>query len=254
MFFYISKILHFLLSPLTWIIILLVVSLLLKNKIKAKRVFTSALCVLFVFSNSFIVDEFVRITETAMVSEKQLGRYDAGIVLGGGMVTIDRENDRLIFQKNTDRFLQTIHLYKRGIIRKILLSSGSGSLVFDDILEASLLKKYLIELGIPDKDILVDSLSRNTYENAVNSSKIINDSLKGGKFLLITSALHMARAKACFSKQGISVDVFPTSKMTGGRRWDIGHLLVPDAGNFERWEELLHEWMGYLIYKIAGYA
>jgi uncharacterized SAM-binding protein YcdF (DUF218 family) len=253
MFFYSSKILHFLLSPVTWILIILVTALGLKNKKKARRVLISAVCVFFVFTNSFIADEFVRLTETPMISESQLSKYDAGIVLGGGMVTIDRDMDRLIFQQNTDRVMQAVLLYKKGIIRKILLSSGSGSIVFKDMLEASLLKKYLVETGIPLNDILVDTLSRNTYENAVNTARIIHDSLAGGKFLLITSALHMSRAKACFKKQGIEVDIFPTSKMTGSRRWDIAFLLVPEVSNLVVWEKLLHEWLGYITYKFAGY-
>jgi uncharacterized SAM-binding protein YcdF (DUF218 family) len=254
MFFFVSKILDFLLSPVIWILILLVTSLLLKNQKKARRVLISAVFIFFVLSNSFIVDEFVRLTESPMVSDEQLGNYDAGIVLGGGMVTIDRADDRLIFQQNTDRFLQAIRLYKKGKIKKIMLSSGSGSLVQKDILEAALLRRYLTETGIPVKDILIDSLSQNTHENAVNSAAILHDSLPGGKFLLVTSALHMKRAKACFKKQGVETDIFPTNKCTGKqRRWDLNFLLVPDAENLIKWEKLFHEWLGYLVYFFAGY-
>jgi len=252
-FFYISKILHFLISPLTWILILLLTALLLKNSRKARRVLIAAVCIFLFFSNSFIVDEFVRLSETQMVMDEQLGTYDAAIVLGGGMVTIDRPHQRLIFWDNSDRLMQVIRLYKKGIVKKMLFSSGSGSIVYSDIREAALLKHYLAEIGIPDKDILVDSLSNNTHENAVNSAGILRDSLPQGKFLLITSALHMARAKACFKKQGIDADIFPTSKMSGKRRWDIGFLLVPDVANIATWERLLHEWLGYVVYYIAGY-
>jgi uncharacterized SAM-binding protein YcdF (DUF218 family) len=253
MFFELSKILQFLISPLIWILILLLTALIIKNRKKSVRLVISALCMFFFFSNSFIVDEFIRMTETPMVYDEQLGYYDAGIVLGGGMVTIDRTGDRLIFQDNTDRVLQAIHLYKAGRIKKILLSSGSGSMVFKDMLEGALLKRFLIDDGIPQKDILVDSISRNTYENAVNSAQILRDSLPGGKYLLITSALHMSRARACFIKQGIIVDIYPVSKRTGQRRYDIGFLLVPNVENLEMWENLLHEWFGFIVYKMKGY-
>jgi uncharacterized SAM-binding protein YcdF (DUF218 family) len=214
----------------------------------------SAVCIFFIFSNSFIADQFIRMTETPMISDKQLGKYDAGIVLGGGIVTIDNPNDRLIFRQNTDRFFQAIRLYKKGIIRKIMLSSGSGSLVFQDILEASLLKRYLIETGVPERDILIDSLSHNTHENAVNTAAILHDSLPAGKYLLITSALHMARSRACFKKQGIKTDIFPTNEISGPtRRWDLNFLVIPDAENFITWEKLFHEWLGYTVYFFAGY-
>lgn len=253
MFFEVSKILHFLLSPIIWILVMLLTALILRNKKRSRQLLIAAVSAFIFFSNSFIVDEFTRVTEMPMIPDSQLGTYDAGIVLGGGMVTIDRSGDRLIFQENTDRILQAIHLYKKGRIRKILLSSGSGSIVFKDMLEGALLKRYLIETGIQGKDILVDSLSRNTYENAVCSAKLLTDSIPVGKYLLITSALHMARAKACFLKQGLTVDVYPVSKKTGQRRWDIGYLLVPEVENIEAWQKLLHEWVGYLVYDIKGY-
>jgi uncharacterized SAM-binding protein YcdF (DUF218 family) len=174
-------------------------------------------------------------------------------VLGGGMVTSDEESDRLIFQQNTDRILQAVRLYRTGHVKKILISSGSGSIVYKDMLEAALLKRYLLETGFPAADLWVDTVSRNTYENAVHSARMLNDSLPNGKFLLITSALHMHRAKACFARQGIVADEYPVSKKTGKRRWDLGYLLVPDVENFMSWEKMLHEWVGYLTYRIKGY-
>jgi uncharacterized SAM-binding protein YcdF (DUF218 family) len=120
-------------------------------------------------------------------------------------------------------------------------------------LEGALLRRYLVTTGIPERDILVDSVSRNTFENAVCSARILNDSLPAGRYLLITSALHMKRAQACFLRQRIRTDAYPVSKKTGARRWDPGHLLIPRVENMHTWEQLLHEWVGYLIYRIKGY-
>lgn len=253
MFFILSKIFYFLLSPLIWCLLLLLLGLVLRKHKRSRGMLIASLIMFFVFSNSFVVDEFMRMTEEPMVSMESIGTYDAGIVLGGGMVTYDQEFKRLIFHDNTDRVLQAELLYKQGRIKKILLSSGSGSLVFRDRLEAPLLRDYLVQSGIPAADILVDSTSDNTRENAVNSSRLLNDSLPGGKFLLITSALHMSRAKACFVKCGLQPDVFPVSKKTEKRRWDIGYLLVPEPANLVVWNKLLHEWIGTIIYKFNGY-
>jgi uncharacterized SAM-binding protein YcdF (DUF218 family) len=255
MFFEFSKILDFLLSPLIWGLILMLAALVLRNKVKARRLFISSFVILLFFSNSFIVDEFVRLTEAPLPVKQCICKpYDAGIVLGGGLVMEDEETGTLIFQQNTDRMLQAVKLYKQGKIKKILLSSGSGSVVFKDALESSMLRSYLIDIGIPAGDILVDSVSRNTYENAVCSAKILTDSLPGGDYLLITSALHMKRAQACFLRQRILTVAYPVSKKTGYRRWDIGYLLVPNVENFRTWEKLLHEWVGYLVYEIKGYV
>lgn len=255
MFFYFSKILHFFVSPLSWIMILLVLALWWRNRPRGRRLLVAAVSLFFIFSNSFIVGELARLSEIPMVSRDEQKSYDAAIILGGGMVTIDRPADRLIFQQNTDRVLQAVMLYKKGVVKKLLLSGGSGSMVYKDMLEAPLLKRYLVLTGISPEDILIDSLSRNTHENAVNSAKILHDSIPGGSFLLITSALHMKRAQACFTEQGVATDAFPANKITGQhRRWDVAYLLVPNFENFSLWEKLLHEWIGYLAYLMAGYV
>lgn len=253
MFFVMSKILDFLLSPLIWIIILFLLGMVLYRRKSAKKLLIASLSMFLFFTNSFISDEFIRMTEQPMIRLDTSDHYDCGIVLGGGMVTIDRPMDRLIFQDNTDRMLQAVELYKKGNIRKILLSSGSGSLIFKDMYEGALIRRFLLDTGIPDRDILVDSCSRNTYENAVNSVKLLNDSLPSGRYLLITSALHMKRAQACFRAQKCETTAYPVSKITGDRRWEAAYLLIPETENLRQWERLLHEWFGYLTYKIKGY-
>jgi uncharacterized SAM-binding protein YcdF (DUF218 family) len=252
MFFEVSKILHFMLSPVTWTGLLLLLSLIRYKRRFGKALLILTLFVFLFFSNSFIVDEFMRISEYGPAEDSGTEVFDAGIVLGGGMVTSDG-GGQLIFQQNTDRILQAIELYESGKIRNILISSGSGSIVFRDMLEGALLRRYLLSIGIPDSVILVDSVSRNTYENAVYSSNIIRDSMPEGKFLLVTSALHMPRALACFEKQGIRPQAYPVGRRVGARRWDPGYLLLPDPENFMDWEKLLHEWTGYLVYKMKGY-
>lgn len=252
MFFEVSKILHFMLSPVTWIGILLLLSLIRFKRRFGKSLLIGTWVAFLFFSNSFIVDEFMRISEYGSSEETDTEVYDAGILLGGGMVT-STSGGELIFQQNTDRLLQAIDLYQKGRIRKILISSGSGSMVFRDMLEGALLRRYLISIGIPDSVILVDSVSRNTYENAVQSARIIRDSIPQGKFLLITSALHMPRAIACFRKQGIFPVAYPVSRKVGPRRWDPGYLLLPNPENFMVWEKLLHEWTGYLVYRMKSY-
>lgn len=253
MFFIISKLIDFLLSPLMWIIILLISGLFLKNIKKAKKVYITAFIFSIFFTNSAIVDELIRLWEVPVITEYNDNVYQAGIVLGGGMVTLDKENDRLIFRENTDRILQALELYQTGKIKKIIFSGGSGSLVFKDMLEAVLLKRYFTGIGIPDSNIMMDSTSNNTYYNAVNCAKIIKMHCGKGKYLLITSALHMKRAEACFENQGVCVTAYPTNKMVNKRRTDIGYYLIPDTAAIIRWEKFIHEVLGYFIYTLMGY-
>ena len=256
MFFLISKIFAFLLNPIIWVFILIILSLFYfrRNANRSRKLIIASLIVFYFFSNSFIVGEFMNLWEKGITTDKYLTKpYDVGIVLGGGMITIDTDSNRTSFRHNTDRILQAVKLYKTGKIKKMLISSGSGSLVYRDMLESSLLKNYLVTIGIPDSVILIDSISDNTFQNAVYSAKILKNETKNSKYLLITSAIHMKRAKACFEKQGIKVDIYSTNKEAGKRKWSFDQLFLPSLNAFEQWDKLLHEIFGYFTYWIAGY-
>lgn len=253
MFFFISKILYFLLCPITWLLILLVAGLIIKNSKVSRRLYIVTVILLILFTNSAIIDVFLRKWEKPFAITNSNKAYEAGIVLGGGMVTIDTDNDRLIFRENTDRFLQALDLYKKGVIKKIIVCGGAGSLVHKETIEAVLIERYLTGIGIPNDDILIDSTSDNTHENAVNCAAIIEKEFKNGRYLLITSALHMKRAQGCFANEGINVTPYPVSKITSKKRTDIGYFIVPETDALLRWDKYLHEVFGYFVYKLMGY-
>lgn len=255
MFFIVSKILEYLLTPLLWIIILIILAFFQREPKKTKRYLAIALGLCLFLSNNFLADEFMRLWELPVVKEAQLKPvYDVGIILGGGMIQKDKQSSRLIFRANTDRFLQALDLYKQGRIKKMLISGGAGHLLYRDMLEASLLKSYLVKIGIPPDDILVDSLSDNTHQNAINTAKILKSGQYGNEYLLITSSSHMRRAMACYKKQGLICTPYPTNKMTGRRVFSFQHLFVPEIRSILFYDTLIHECLGYTVYKIMGYA
>jgi uncharacterized SAM-binding protein YcdF (DUF218 family) len=256
MFFVISKIFSFLLNPLSWIFILLVLAFFKKNKAVGRKFLLTAIIVFYFFSNKFICDEFVRKWEVGYHENINIAEsYDVGIVLGGNIVKYDYQNNRIIFRDQADRLMQAIDLYYQGKIKKILLTGGPGSMFFRDQFEASFIKKYLLKIQIPDSVIMVDSVSDNTYENAVNAKKLlVTFKLDTGKSLLFTSSLHMRRSVAIFNKAGIMATAYPTSKITGDRLFNIYHLFIPSVESLSCWEDLIHEWLGYITYKIMGYA
>jgi uncharacterized SAM-binding protein YcdF (DUF218 family) len=101
-------------------------------------------------------------------------------------------------------------LYKLGKIKKILISGGSGSLLYPDESESEDLYDFCMIAGVRKKDILLENQSRNTHENAIYSLKIIEEENIEGKVLLITSAFHMRRSIGCFKKEKIQFDSFST--------------------------------------------
>lgn len=250
MFFYLSKIFSFLLSPFTWIVVFLLIGFFSKNQQRKKRSLLLAVCMLLFFSNTFILDEFIRAWEIEVVKYGEEKPHDIGIVLGGG-VTYDAISKRVKYGNNMQRYTDAIDLYKRGIIKKILVSSGSGSMVYD-WKEADWIQKMYVQFGVAEQDIWVENKSRNTYENA-QFSKLMLDSLNfSGSAYLITSATHMRRSMACFSKAGIKTTAYSVNKLTGKRLFYPDHLFLPNAYALVKWDNLIHEWIGCVIYKMTG--
>lgn len=254
MFFTISKLFGYILHPFSWIIILLALALLYKNPKKKRRLLFFTVLTLLLFSNPYIGDEMIRIWEKPNKLHRTEARYAAGILLCGDIVDYETNTDRMIFRSGSDRLLQTIELYKNGVIKKIVISGGSGHLIYKDRTEASFIKIYLVRIGIASDDILFESSSRNTFENAKYTSLLLKDNRIVGNLLLITSAMHMRRASATFRKTGLNIEEYPTSKITGLRMKDVDHILIPSLATLHNWNILIHELVGYLVYKIMGYC
>ncbi len=253
MFFYISKILSYLLNPFAWVFILLAVALFYKNPRKKKKLLSISFLLLFVFTNPFLADEIVRLWEMP-IEQSPNKDYSAGVLLCGDIATYDNPSERIIFRSGADRLLQTIELYKREKIKKIIVSGGSGHLIYKDRTEAAFIKKYLTNIGIPPDDIIFESSSRNTFENARYTYRLLQENKISDTILLITSSLHMRRAYACFKKQGLPVKMYTTSKIVGPRLHNFDHLFIPSVSALQKWNLVIHEMIGYVSYKIIGYC
>ena len=254
MFFFISKLLTFILMPYSQMVAWFLLALFLKNGVLKKRFFYLGIIYLLFFSNRFIANEVLSIWEIppSPIASLELN-YTAGIVLGG-VTNADKEpRDRVYFYAGADRITHAVQLYKQGIIKKILVSGGSSKLINNDIKEAHNLHTFLIMCGIPDHDIIVEDKARNTYENARFSAEILEKEFPGEKHLVITSAFHLRRAIGCFRKTGLDVEGFSTDFHAKERQYTPDKFLIPDISAFTDWQLIIREWLGFFFYKISGY-
>ena len=256
MFFILSKTLDFLIMPLSWVIILMLLTLFVKKTSLKKRFLIAAISFCFVFGNSFIVDEAIRLWEVPAINLNKNEQFDFGIVLSG-MTVWDAHFKRINFNGNVDRLLQTLPLHKNGQIKNLLISGGDGSLTQSQEKEALLLKNYLTEIAYPTTHLYLESNSKNTFENAKFSAQFLTDSLKidlkKSNILLITSSMHMRRSISIFKKQGFNCKAFVTNRISGPRKYEFDHLFLPKTEAFNAWKTLLHEVIGYITYYLMGY-
>jgi uncharacterized SAM-binding protein YcdF (DUF218 family) len=180
--------------------------------------------------------------------------YDLAVVLGG-TTDVDREpKDRLFFHKGADRVTQALNLYHTGKVKKILFTGGNARLFEDPSRDNSPIYDFYVMCGVAPEDIIIESSSRNTRENAFFVKDLVDTESKKGKVILITSAFHMRRAEACFRKVGIDVTGFSTDFYTAlpKDRFSFDGFM-PSPKILSNWDFLIKEWIGYLSYYIAGY-
>lgn len=253
MFFILSKVLNFLTNPLVIVSALLFLSLIIKNQKMKKRLFWIAFSLLLFFSNDFIANEVMGLWEVPATPYIEVKKsYDWGIVLTGVTMNDRLPDDRVYFQHGADRVVHAVELYKKGIIKRIMISGGSGRLVTAARKEANELFRAMVMMGVPAKDMMVENESRNTYESAINVAMLLQDS-RTDQFLLITSAFHMRRSVACFRKAGFAIDSFSTDFYSHPRYFTPDVLLIPKADSIMIWQKLFKEWVGMVAYKISGY-
>jgi len=252
--FLLGKLFLLLIKPLTWAIVLLLIAILSKNPKRKKRTLMAAFVLLFFFSNPFFFRILAREYEEKPVVLNSDEKYQAGIVLGG-FVSYNVKTNEAFFNPASDRFIETALLYKKGNIEKIIIAAGNGYVVKHNFQEASFIKDQLVQLGIPQENIFTDGLSRNTYENAVNSKRISDSLHLNGPLLLISSAMHLPRVEKSFIKQKLDIRSYPCDFMTrGGANNFWEDYLVPSSLTLNDWDIFLKELFGIAIYKIVGRA
>ena len=257
MFFILSKLLYFLLQPLNWLIGLPIYAIITKNDRKKRRLLRGCFALLVVITNPFLGNRVFHAFEAEAVSMNDMrDTFDVGIVLGGytkgGTYA---KKDQLQLSTAANRLTDAILLYKKGIVKKLLISGGDGKLLGESYPESVLAQNYLLELGVKPEDLWVEDNSRNTHENALFSKQLLEkQGFTNEKVLILTSAFHIPRALGCFKKVGIQAQPFPTQFIAERLTLQPETWLIPDPDVIKNWEYLLKEWIGSVVYKIQGYT
>ncbi len=144
-----------------------------------------------------------------------------------------------------NRLVTTARLQKR-LNTPVILSGGR--VYEDEDAMGPVYKRMLVDLGVPESQILLEGDSRDTIENALFSKAICEE--KGfERPIVVTSAAHMKRTLLSFEKVGLAVRPFPCGFIT----WSGKTYRWPDylPGNYAALSTALHEYLGLLFYRYA---
>ncbi len=178
---------------------------------------------------------------------------DAIVVLGGGTYAKGslRPADQLGYL-TIIRTMCGVDLYARGIAPRLVMSGGDATIFGHGPREAQEMKRFAMHLGVPEDAILIEEESRTTYENAVETKRLLGPAT----IVLATSALHLPRAQALFQKQGFIVAPAACGFAARNRPGDFSNTspfaLLPSAEALVGTTIAVNEMAGYLFYRLAG--
>ena len=256
MFFILSKILYFIIQPIVWLVGFLGYAYFTKNQQKRRLILRGLFWGVVLLTNPLFSNRIFHAWEyPAVPMQNMRDTCDIGIVLGGfSAFDVYPSTDRLNFNASVNRLTDAVALYKKGLVKKLLITGGDGRLVGKSVNEADATLTYLMNLGIAQNDILIENNAKNTRENAVFSKVLLEkNGLANAKCLLITSAFHTRRAMGCFKKVGIHFQPFPAHFIAERLEWNASSTFMPDNKAFSNWEIFLKEWVGYGVYWLQGY-
>ncbi len=169
------------------------------------------------------------------------------IVVLGGSASPDPEIplESQLDEVTLVRLLEGIRLLRQMPGRKIILSGGK---VFASIPSAELMARLAKELGVDRNDILVESESRDTSDEA----RLISSMVGPKPFILVTSASHMPRAMALFRKMGMNPFPAPTDYQARHEKRASPEAFYPDPGGLLSATIATYEYLGLGWEKLTG--
>lgn len=131
--------------------------------------------------------------KSKIVSEQEMKDFNADcIMVLGAAVWEDNKPSAML----TDRLDKALGLYKAGIAPKILVSGDHGKAEYDEV---NVMKKYLIDAGVPSEDIFMDHAGFSTYESMYRAKSVFGVK----KMIVVTQEYHLYRALYICGRLGI---------------------------------------------------
>ncbi|WP_317616029.1 YdcF family protein [Hydrogenovibrio crunogenus] len=198
-----------------------------------------------------IGDLLIQPLEQRFKSPETLPKDIDGIIVLGGGEDLKRSLSwgRPELGIGGDRYIGAKELANHYPKAPVIFTGGSGSMQLQNTKgEGSLARQLLTTLGIANKRLIIESLSRNTYENFKYTKKLLP--ARQGTYMLVTSAFHMPRAVGIANKQAIHVIPYPVDY-----RGNSDKLRKIDFDFFDHLKSLepaWKEWIGLTVYYWTG--
>ncbi|HEX5697145.1 MAG TPA: YdcF family protein [Rhodoferax sp.] len=252
-----AKLLAFLTQPPAWVAMLMVGAMLcLRRRPKMSQgLGWTAITLLLLIGWEPLPDALLRRLESrhpALPAATDLKAYAGVVVLGGALepAYVWTQPGQSALNDAAERMTEVLPLLRRQPGLRVLFTGGEGELFGTSLSEAARAEQFFTSQGIPAQQLLYESASRTTFENAL-LGKTVPGVNPAQPWLLLTSAWHMPRAMATFSKTGWKVTAYPVDFRTGQHTPWTQYSMDKGA---RKWKLALHEWLGLLAYRLSDKA
>jgi len=246
---YLSRVFElFFLPPGLFILLLLISVLFIKKTDRLKGFLVVQILLIYCLSIPITVHFlFQTLEKTPVLTEQQIknNKKDAIVILAGGMTSYKTEYDGPDINDFTQRRLRYGAWLQKQTGLPIIVTGGVER---GGITEAELMARVLKNEYAVQSKIFIEKQSRNTFENAFYSNKII-EKQEFKKIYLVTSAFHMPRALLVFSNQNVVITPAPMSYYHNTMDF-IWEDFWPNSNAMWANYLALHEIIGRLWYQI----
>jgi vancomycin permeability regulator SanA len=147
---------------------------------------------------------FVCSTRNYVFSDAQeLPNVQTAIVFGAGLKRAGKPS--LVLQARLDG---AIDLYRMGKVHKLLMSGDNRVRNYN---EPEAMRRYAVQQGIPNGDIVLDFAGRNTYDTCYRAKNVFGCD----KAIVVTQAYHAPRA--VYLARGMGIDAVAYAVPTQSR-------------------------------------
>ncbi len=257
MFFVVSKVFGFVAQPSNAIALLCLVGAalwLLQRRRAGIRVLLVGVALLVVFGFSPLSNILLLSLSERFPAWQSDGREPDGIIVLGGAIDsqVSAARGAIELDSSAERILAMLQLARQFPHARIVFSGGSGRLIETPVAEAPFAARLLQQFDLDGGRVVLDSASRTTSENAEFVRHLVGAN-SAGRWLLVTSAFHMPRSVGVFRAAGFDVEAYPVDWRTRG--WtDVTKPFSKLSAGLARSDVAVHEWVGLLIYWLAGHS
>lgn len=156
-------------------------------------------------AGAWLFDRLVSAGYSSRVEDSELADVQAIVVLDANTIRygVDDIEVAVLSRQGAVRALEAVRIYRK-IEPSLVVVSGGIYVRVGKLSEGAAMRNVLVAAGVPADRVVLDSMSRNTREHALNVSAILRE--KGvSRIALVTSSVHMRRAMQAFSGSDLQI-------------------------------------------------